>query len=32
MMEEIRTAIDENRYQEYKKAKLAGLEEENIKK
>lgn len=32
MMEEIRTAIDENRYQEYKKAKLAGFEEENIKK
>lgn len=32
MMEEIRSAIDENRYQEYKKAKLAGFEEENIKK
>ena len=31
MMGEIREAIEEGRYQEYKKAKLAGFEEENAK-
>ena len=29
MMEEIRQALDEGRYAEYKKAKLAGFEENN---